>query len=264
MFLHLSEKGSFKNGVLYSATSWLYFLEMVLKKLDGIKVLESPLAVECRSVKKTYGSGSSRVEALRGVDLTIPQGELRLLMGPSGSGKTTLISVIAGILTQDSGQCMILGTDLNHLSDKDKTHYRANHIGFAFQIFNLIPMLTNEENVSIPLVLNGVKRSIALEKSKQLLIELGLSDKLGTYPPELSGGQQQRVAIARALIHDPPLIVCDEPTSFLDHKTGTMIMELLQEMVKKRDITVIVVTHDQRIVPFADKVDYLEDGQITP
>ena len=222
-----------------------------------------PLAVDCQAIKKTYGTGTSRVEALRGVDLTIKQGELRLLMGPSGSGKTTLISVIAGILTQDSGLCTVLGTDLNHLSDKDKTHFRASHIGFAFQIFNLIPMLTNEENVSVPLVLNGVKRSIALEKSKQLLTQLGLGDKIGTYPTELSGGQQQRIAIARALIHDPPIIVCDEPTSFLDHKTGMMIMELLQEMVKQRNITVIVVTHDQRIVPFADKVDYLEDGQIT-
>lgn len=223
---------------------------------------QNQLAVECRAIKKTYGTGTSRVEALRGVDLTIQRGELRLLMGPSGSGKTTLISIIAGILTQDAGQCMVLGTDLNHLADREKTHFRAGHIGFAFQIFNLIPMLTNEENVSIPLLLNGVKRSEALDKSKQLLSDLGLGDKIGTFPPDLSGGQQQRVAIARALIHDPPLIVCDEPTSFLDHKSGTKIMELIQEMVKKRKVTVIVVTHDQRILPFADKVDSLEDGRI--
>lgn len=220
-------------------------------------------AVFCRSIKKIYGEGFSRVEALRGVDLTIPKGELMLLMGPSGSGKTTLISVIAGILTQDSGECLINNIDLNHLPDKEKTHFRAKNIGFVFQSFNLIPMLTNEENISIPLILNGTSRQEAVEKAKVLMNELGLSDKIGVTPTQLSGGQQQRIAIARALIHNPPLIVCDEPTSFLDHATGNKIMELLQEMVDKRGITIIVVTHDPRIVPFADQIHHLEDGEIT-
>jgi putative ABC transport system ATP-binding protein len=223
---------------------------------------EKAIAVECRAIQKAYGEGAARVEALRGVDLTIRQGELILLMGPSGSGKTTLISIITGILTQDTGVCRVLGTDLNHLPDHEKTLYRGTHMGFVFQLFNLIPMLTTEENVSIPLILNGVKRTEALEQSKLLLTELGLGDKIGVRPTELSGGQQQRIAIARALVHSPPLIVCDEPTSFLDHATGTKIMELLKEMVEKRNVTTIVVTHDPRILPFADRVNHLEDGRI--
>jgi putative ABC transport system ATP-binding protein len=220
-------------------------------------------AVVCTDVRKVYGEGANRVEALRGVDLVISQGELRLLMGPSGSGKTTLVSIISGILTHDSGECLVYNTDLNHLPDREKTHYRAAHLGFVFQIFNLIPMLTCEENISVPLILNGVKREEAVEKAKSLMGELGLSDKVGTYPAQLSGGQQQRVAIGRALIHAPSLIVCDEPTSFLDHETGHKIMELLREIVTERKVTIIVVTHDPRIMSFADKIDHLEDGRIT-
>lgn len=218
--------------------------------------------VTCKKVTKHYGEGAARVEALRGVDLVINPGELRLLMGPSGSGKTTLLSVIAGILTHDAGECLINNTDLNHLPDKQKTRYRAQHIGFVFQVFNLIPMLTNEENISVPLILNGAERKEALEKAKHLMGELGLGDKVGIPPTQLSGGQQQRIAIARALIHEPPIIVCDEPTSFLDHETGNKIMSLLREMVDKRKVTIIVVTHDPRITPFADKIDHLEDGRI--
>ncbi len=221
-----------------------------------------PKAIICKNIYKTYGEGSTRVEALRGVNLEVEVGELRLLMGPSGSGKTTLISVIAGILTPDSGECLIGDVDLNHLFDKEKTRFRGSHIGFVFQAFNLIPMLTVEENVSIPLLLNNVPREEALERSKAMLVELGLGDKIGVLPTELSGGQQQRVAIARALVHEPQFIVCDEPTSFLDHHTGLKIMELLRETVHKRNVTLIVVTHDPRIVPFADRIDNLEDGRI--
>ncbi len=223
---------------------------------------EKKVAVFCQGVTKSYGIGTTRVEALRGVDLTINQGELRLLMGPSGSGKTTLVSIIAGILTHDAGKCLVFDTDLNHLPDREKTRYRGSHIGFVFQIFNLIPMLTNEENISIPLVLQGIDRKAAIEKAKKLMAELGLSDKIGISPTQLSGGQQQRIAIARALIHEPPIIVCDEPTSFLDHVTGQHIMELLKKIVHERNVTIIVVTHDPRIVPYADKVDHLEDGRI--
>jgi len=219
-------------------------------------------AVLCKNLRKVYGVGATRVEALRGVDLVINKGELRLLMGPSGSGKTTLISIIAGILTQDAGECLVNNIDLNHLSDREKTRYRGKNIGFAFQIFNLIPMLTCEENISVPLVINGTERKEALRKSKQIMQELGIGDKIGTMPTQLSGGQQQRIAIARALIHDPPLIVCDEPTSFLDHETGNKIMELLKTIIEKRKVTIVVVTHDPRIMQFADKIDKLEDGKI--
>ncbi len=216
----------------------------------------------CQHISKHYGEGSTRCVALTDVSLAIYPGELRLLMGPSGSGKTTLISIMAGILTQDSGICLINNHDLNQLSDQEKVHYRGKHLGFVFQAFNLVPSLTNEENISIPLLLQGIARKEALAKANMLMSEFGMADKIGTYPTELSGGQQQRIAIARALIHTPQIVVCDEPTSFLDHVTGQKIMEILKEMTRKKNVTIVVVTHDPRIVPFADKIDYLEDGKI--
>ena len=216
----------------------------------------------CKDIYKSYGTGSSRVEALKGVNLSINKAEIRMLMGPSGSGKTTLISIIAGILTQDSGTCLINGTDLNRLSDRERTHYRGKNIGFVFQAFNLIPTLTCEENISLPLIILGQKKAKALELSRELLTSFGMADKIGTHPSELSGGQQQRVAIARAIIHAPPIIVCDEPTISLDAETGHKIMGLLKDTVEKQGITLIVITHDQRIVEFADKIDRIEDGRI--
>jgi putative ABC transport system ATP-binding protein len=221
----------------------------------------NPIVI-CKNIRKSFGQGSSRVEALRGVDLTINKGELRMLMGPSGSSKTTLISIIAGILTQDSGECLVNQIDLNHLPDQERTHYRGSHIGFVFQLFNLIPTLKLEENIAIPLLINGVLREEAYDRAKELLKEFGMEDKIGLYPRDLSGGQQQRVAIARAIILNPQIIVCDEPTSFLDHETGMKIMELLKEMVANKGLTLIVVTHDPRIVQFADHIDNLEDGRI--
>ena len=219
-------------------------------------------AVLCKNIKKTYGAGSTAVQALRGVDLEVKKGELLLLMGPSGSGKTTLISVIAGILMQTEGECFISNLDLNHMTDKDKTLYRGKHIGFVFQSFNLIPMLTCAENVAIPLLLNGVDRKTALKRAKELLAEVGIPEKADISPAELSGGQQQRVAIARAMIHDPDLIVCDEPTSFLDHETGMKVMELLRSIVDHKAKTLIVVSHDPRIMHFAHRITRLEDGRI--
>lgn len=218
--------------------------------------------IKCKNIHKYYGVGSARVEALRGIDLEINKGEIRMLVGPSGSGKTTLVSIIAGILTQTSGECYINNIDLNHLPDQEKTRYRGKNIGFVFQAFNLIPTLTCEENISVPLVILGAQKSAALEKAKGLLAELGMGDKVGVYPSQLSGGQQQRIAIARALIHDPSIVVCDEPTSFLDVVTGHRIMELLREMVEKKGITLIVITHDTRILEFADQIDEIEDGKI--
>ncbi len=220
--------------------------------------------IQCKNICKHYGEGSTRVDALKGIDLEIYRGELRMLMGPSGSGKTTLISIMAGILSQDSGICLVNDIDLNHLPDADKTHYRGKNIGFVFQMFNLIPTLTCEENISIPLVILGKPKMQALEKSKHLLSELGMAEKIGVYPPQLSGGQQQRVAIARAMAHDPQIIVCDEPTSFLDVHTGHKIMELLKKVVVEKQITLVLITHDARIVEFADKIDHIEDGKIVP
>lgn len=221
-----------------------------------------PVIIKCRNLTKYYGEGVNRFAALKELNIDIYRGNLHLLMGPSGSGKTTLISIMAGMLTQDAGECLIDHIDLNHLPDREKVHYRGTHIGFVFQSFNLVPSLTNEENIAVPLLATGVPRAQALKRACQLLADFDMADKGVKYPTELSGGQQQRIAIARALIHHPPIIVCDEPTSALDHHTGAMIMELLKEMTLKEKVTIIVVTHDPRIVQFADKIDNLEDGKV--
>lgn len=219
-------------------------------------------AVVCKNIRKVFGQKSIEVQALRGVDLSVEKGKLLMLMGPSGSGKTTLISVIAGILTQTEGECLIFGQDVNHLPDAEKTRYRGKCIGFVFQSFNLIPMLTCAENIAIPLILAGTEKTIAEKKAESLLIEMGIGEKAWVSPRDLSGGQQQRVAIARALIHDPDLIVCDEPTSALDHETGAKIMQVLRNIVATKKKTLIVVSHDTRIMQFADQIVHLEDGKI--
>lgn len=220
------------------------------------------LAVKCTNIKKTYGTGTSRVEALRGVDLEIKMGELLMIVGPSGSGKTTLISIIAGILTQDEGECQVFDQDLKAMSNGEKTSYRGKNIGFIFQTFNLVPMLTSAENVAVPLILNGTNPREAEAKAADLLGKLGMPEKVNTSPQELSGGQQQRVAIARSMIHEPKLIVCDEPTAYLDHETGQKVMEILKMIALNQERAVIVVTHDARIFNFADRIVKIEDGRL--
>lgn len=223
---------------------------------------EKQIAVRCEGLKKTYGTGSAKTYALRGATLDILAGELLMLVGPSGCGKTTLISIIAGILNQDEGKCEVYGHDLFHTPDQEKTKYRGENIGFVFQAFNLIPMLTVQENVTVPLVLNGASHDFAMEEAKKMLEKVNLGDKLDTYPTKLSGGQQQRVAIARAFIHNPKLVVCDEPTSALDHETGLKVVELLREIVREGNRALIVVTHDSRIFEFADRIVKMDDGHI--
>ncbi|MDR3623632.1 MAG: ABC transporter ATP-binding protein [Chlamydiales bacterium] len=222
----------------------------------------TPLAVRCKGIKKSYGTGLAKVQALRGVDLEVNAGELLMLVGPSGCGKTTLISVMAGILNQDEGECLIFDKALNHLPEAEKTRLRGETIGFVFQSFNLIPTLTVAENVSIPLLINGMERISALKKARILLSEMDMQNYAQTLPLDLSGGQQQRVAIARAIIHNPKLVVCDEPTSALDHQTGMKIMEILKKLVTQKKISLIVVTHDARIFDYADKIAKMDDGHI--
>lgn len=219
-------------------------------------------AVHCHGVTKTYGSGNARVTALRGIDLEVKKGELMMLVGPSGCGKTTLISVIAGILDQDDGQCLVFDHDFKHMAGRDKTQYRGRHVGFVFQAFNLLPTLTAAENVSIPLLINGMGRGESLRRARAMLDRVGIGDRDRSLPAQLSGGQQQRVAIARAMVHDPRLIVCDEPTSSLDHETGQKVMELLREVAKGEDRALIIVTHDARIFGFADRIARMDDGKI--
>jgi len=213
---------------------------------------------------KTYGSGSAAVEALRGVDLEVEPGELLMLVGPSGCGKTTLISVLAGVLHRDGGDCAVLEHDYKEMRPNETTRFRGRNIGFVFQALNLIPSLTAAENVATPLIINGAQRRPAVAAADEILNRVGLDRRMAqSLPADLSGGQQQRVAIARALIHEPRLIVCDEPTSALDSETGRRIMELMRQLAVQTDRAVIVVTHDARIFDFADRIAYMNDGRIT-
>jgi putative ABC transport system ATP-binding protein len=220
------------------------------------------IAIRCRGVTKTYGAGDASVMALRGIDLDVRRGELLMVVGPSGCGKTTLISVIAGILDQDSGQCDVLGRDLKDMPQKERARFRGLSIGFVFQLFNLLPALNAVENVSVPLLINGIPRKDAEARAQEVLEAVRLGSRLDVLPGKLSGGQQQRVAIARALVHEPKLIVCDEPTSNLDHVTGRSMMELLRDVAKSPDRALIVVTHDPRIFEFADRIAHMDDGKI--
>jgi putative ABC transport system ATP-binding protein len=221
-----------------------------------------PIAVHCRGVKKTYGTGNSSVTALRGVDLDIYSGELMMLVGPSGCGKTTLISVMAAILDQDEGECTVFGENLRGMSQRRKTKFRGENIGFVFQAFNLLPTLTAAQNVAVPLMINGVGQNTALRKAREMLDLVGLNNRHKAMPAQLSGGQQQRVAIARALVHGPRLIVCDEPTSALDHDTGHKVMELLRGVAVGEGRSLIIVTHDARIFQFADRMAKMDDGRV--
>lgn len=222
----------------------------------------SSLAVRCQNVVKIYDTGGQKVTALNGVNLDIAMGELMMLVGPSGCGKTTLISVIAGILDQDSGYCEVFGEDLLNMSGRSKLDFRARNIGFVFQAFNLLPSLSAAENVSVPLIINGMKRAEAERKAVAVLEQVGLGGRVNALSSELSGGQQQRVAIARALVHNPKLIVCDEPTSSLDHETGRNVMTLLKDVALHKDRTLVIVTHDARIFEFADRIAEMDDGHI--
>lgn len=220
-------------------------------------------AVHCRALTKTYGLGNAAVRALRGVDLDVRTDELLMLVGPSGCGKTTLISVIAGVLSRDGGECTVFDQDYQRMAEVETTRFRGKNIGFVFQAFNLIHSLTAAENVSVPLVINGTPRRTALKRAREVLHEVGFDERMmESSPVDLSGGQQQRVAIARAMVHDPKLIVCDEPTSALDSETGYKVMELMRRLVLGKDRALVVVTHDSRIFSFADRIAYMEDGQI--
>jgi putative ABC transport system ATP-binding protein len=220
------------------------------------------IAVACRNVTKTYHSRATDTLALRGVNLEVRMGELMLLVGPSGCGKTTLISIIAGILDHDGGDCIVFDRDYRAMRGRERIAWRGANIGFVFQSFNLIPTLTTTENVAIPLLLNHVPGRAAYARAAEALITVGLQEKLRKLPAELSGGQQQRVAIARAMVHEPRLIVCDEPTSALDHETGHHIMELLRQKTLGPDRSLLIVTHDARIFEFADRIARMDDGRI--
>jgi putative ABC transport system ATP-binding protein len=219
-------------------------------------------AVNVRDVSKTFKAENNLILALKKVDFNMQIGELLMIVGPSGCGKTTLLSVIAGTLNFEQGEIDVLGQSLHLMSQKEITCFRKKKIGFIFQQYHLIKTLSCLENVSLPLLLNNVPRREAQERSALLLEQVGLKGREFENPKKLSGGQQQRVAIARALVHEPELIICDEPTSALDAETGTSIMELMQSIVRLRDRTVLIVTHDSRIFKYADRVVKMDDGRI--
>ncbi len=220
-------------------------------------------AISLGNIVKEFGAGGQSVRVLHGIDANIRSGELTYLVGESGSGKTTLISIIAGILYPTEGNVHVFGQDIYALSDNDLVKFRLGTIGFIFQQYNLIPTLTAAENAAVPLVAAGIKREPAVARGRAILEKLNIADQSDKLPRQLSGGQQQRVAIARALVHEPRLVVCDEPTAALDAKSGRRVMDLLREVALAEERAVIIVTHDNRIFDLADRILVMEDGRIT-
>ena len=211
-------------------------------------------------VTRRYGEGETAVDALRGVSLEVGQGKLTAVMGPSGSGKSTLMHILAGLDKPTSGTVSVSGTDITTLKDSDLTKLRRRHIGFVFQFFNLLPMLTAEENITLPLSIAGEKPE--REWFRELIDKVGLTDRLTHRPAELSGGQQQRVAIARALVSTPTVVFADEPTGNLDSATSGEILELMRDSVDVLGQTTVMVTHDARAAAIADRILFLDDGLI--
>jgi putative ABC transport system ATP-binding protein len=218
-------------------------------------------AIVAEGVEMVYHSGSQDYHVLRGVDLSIQQGDIHLLMGPSGSGKTTLLSILAGILTPTAGSVKLLGQEITQMSREQLAHFRLQNIGFIFQGFNLFPALTASENVEVALKVKGVRGSSNRRRlAHELLSQVKLNDRINHLPRDLSGGQKQRVAIARALAGDPQIIMADEPTAALDSHSGHAVIEMLRQLAKEGDRTVLIVTHDPRLIDVADRVSSLEDG----
>lgn len=216
--------------------------------------------VVAEGVCKTYSRGTRKVPVLYGIDLTVRRGEFLALMGPSGSGKTTLLNLIAGLDRPDSGKLIVAGVSIPDLGETDLAHWRAVHVGFVFQFYNLLPVLNALENVELPLQLRPLSRRERKEHAVTALELVGLTDRLHHYPKELSGGEQQRVAIARALVTDPTLIVADEPTGDLDKKAAREILEILRQMNEEFEKTIIMVTHDPKAAETAARMCHLDKG----
>ncbi|MFH2218853.1 MAG: ABC transporter ATP-binding protein [Pseudomonadota bacterium] len=218
--------------------------------------------VECTNVKKTYHQGKVEVHALRGVDLSIDKGGFVALAGPSGSGKTTMLNMIGGLDTADSGRIVVDGNAFEKMNQSQLADLRLHHVGFVFQAYNLIPVLSAVENVEFVMLLQGVPPGERRDRAKAILDEVGLEGMYGRRPAELSGGQQQRVAVARAIVSDPSIVLADEPTANLDSATGKGLLEIMKEMNEKKSVTFIFSTHDDMVIAYARRIVYLRDGRV--
>ncbi|MGF1571661.1 MAG: ABC transporter ATP-binding protein [Sumerlaeia bacterium] len=227
----------------------------------SVTISEKPF-VRISNLHKHYGKGDSRVEILHGVDLEIMKGEFVSLMGSSGSGKTTLLNIIGGLDSANTGSVEIEGNCLQGKSDDERSAFRLKHVGFVFQSFNLIPNLTVLENITVPLLFLGSSQTNAREKALKILNEVGLTEKSSRRINQLSGGERQRVGLARALVHEPKLVLADEPTGNLDTKTGHQILQLLQQLNKRLSLTIIMATHDHKAAEYASRTISVTDGQI--
>jgi putative ABC transport system ATP-binding protein len=216
--------------------------------------------VECRNVTREYRTGDVTVQALRGLNLEIPQGEFIILLGPSGSGKSTAVNLIGGLDSPTSGQVIVQGEDISSYNQKKMTDFRRRKLGFVFQFYNLIPTLTAGENIEFALRLGSGGESKS--RARELLTLVGLGERVDHFPSQMSGGQQQRVAIARALANHPPLLLCDEPTGNLDVQTSQQVMKVLQYVNKKEGTTVLLITHNMAMPPMADRVVHIRDGVV--
>ncbi len=218
--------------------------------------------IQCAGVSKNYRRGPATITPLEKLDLTVPKGEFLALMGPSGSGKTTLLNLLSGIDSPTEGSLVIAGAELSKLSRSALTQWRSRHVGYIFQLYHLVPVLTAFENVELPLLLSPMSKRERHERVKAVLELVGLADRIHHTPSELSGGQEQRVAIARALVADPPLLVADEPTGDLDRESAAKILDLLRQLSREHGKTIVMVTHDPRAAEAADRILHLEKGQL--
>lgn len=218
--------------------------------------------IQCRGISKSYRKGNNVVTPLEKLDLEVPKGEFLALMGPSGSGKTTLLNLLSGIDSPTDGSLVIAGTEIARLSRRELTRWRAKHVGYIFQLYHLVPVLTAFENVELPLLLDDIGKKERHAKVEAALSLVGLADRMHHTPGELSGGQEQRVAIARAIVADPPLLVADEPTGDLDRESATSILDLLRRLTGEKGKTIVMVTHDAKAAAAADRILHLEKGQL--
>jgi ABC-type lipoprotein export system ATPase subunit len=223
---------------------------------------ETSIMIEGRKVFKTYDTGTTKLDALKGIDFVVRKGEMVAVMGPSGCGKTTLLNCLSGLDDVTSGQILLEGQDLANLNDRKRTDYRARRMGFIFQVFNLLPVLNAVENVELPLLVSGVRPKVAREKANEALRTVGLQQWAHHRPGELSGGQRQRVTIARSMVNNPAIVWADEPTGSLDSKTAGEIMDLMRELNQKDQLTFVLVTHDAGVGARCDRIVRMRDGMI--